>query len=75
MTLHAAFCSLLSTIVLEYESDDPDTHPCLTNAEKLAGQFRKQGDMLWTMHNDPKNAAFVHGLQYGKNGEIVLRAF
>ena len=46
MTLHAAFCSVLSTIVLDYESGDPDTQRCLKRAEKLSGQFQKQEDML-----------------------------
>ena len=56
-----------------YESNDPNTHRCMKNAEKLAGQFRKQEYMLWIMHKDSKSASFVKGLQYGRNGEVVLR--
>ena len=75
MTLHAAFCSVLSTIVIDYESDDPDTHHCMKHAEKLAGQFRKQEDMVWTIYKDSKSASFVNGLKYGSSGEVVLRQF
>ena len=42
MRYHAAFCAILSAVVVDYDSEDPSSRFHLDRAEKMAKQFLHQ---------------------------------
>ena len=72
MRYDAAFCSVLTEVVVSSEKDDLSFPYHMHADEKMAGKYRNQRDLFNQLVSDPTSKHFLNGLQYGTRGQVLL---
>ena len=75
MRYHAAFCAILSAVVVDYDMDDPSSRFHLDRAEKMAKQFLHQRKIFTELLQHSGSNQFLKGLEYGRRGDVHLRNY